>query len=206
MKTTHFIITLTAFFVASSAFSQAAQQAVKVVVKEVKIESIPTPQLQAGNLPAKSWIPKKWMQIDVHFKVAKEKSTDPNPYVDALEFKYYILLNASDPVSKKPILLTSIINYANISTKEIMSHALAFVPPAAINRLLGKTEFTASDVRGVGIEVNYAGQLVGPYAQPAGKWWEDLSKFSVIDGNLLPKHKTPYAPFWGDYDVEAKAQ
>lgn len=207
MKTQHLIITLAAFFAASSAFSQATAPAVKVDIKDVKIESIQTPQIQASNLPAKSWIPKKWMQIDVHFNVKKSKTVDPNPFVDALEFKYYIWLSAVDPVSKKPVLLTSMINYANISSKDLMAHALVFVPPAAINRLLGKTEFTASDVKGVGIEVNFGGQLVGGHSQGAGgKWWEDLSKFTVIDGNLLPKNKTPFAPFWGDYDVEVKAQ
>ncbi len=206
MKTQHLIITLLAFFAVSSAFSQAAPPTVKVDIKDVKIDSIESPQFQASNLPAKSWRPKKWMQVDVHFKVTKAKTVDPNPYVDALEFKYFISLNTTDPVSKKFILLTSTINYVNISSKDLQSHAMAFVSPAAISRLLGKADITVADVKGVGIEVSYGGQIVGGHAQPAGKWWEDLSKFTVIDGNLLPKNKTPYAPLWSDYDVDVKAQ
>ena len=206
MKKQPLIIALLASIAATSAFSQAEPKTVDVKIKDVKIDSIQTPQIQASNLPAKSWVPKKWMQIDVHFNVKKAKTVDSNPFVDGLEFKYYIALNAADPVSKKPYLLTAIISYVNISSKDIMSHALCFVPPAAISRLLGKTDITASDVKAVGIEVNYGGQLVGGHAVPAGKWWEDSSKFSVVDGNLLPKNKTPFAPFWGDYDVDVKAQ
>lgn len=206
MKITPYLSILSMVLAVSPAFSQATPATVKVDIKDVKIESIETPQIQASNLPAKAWRPKKWMQIDVHFNAKKAKTVDTNPYIDTLEFKYYIRLNAVDPVSKKNIVLTSTIYYVNISSKELQSHALAFVPPAAINRLLGKADFTTSDVAGIGIEVSYGGQIVGGHAQPAGKWWEDLSKFSVLDGNLLPKNKTPYAPFWGDYDVDVRAQ
>ncbi|MCE9518957.1 MAG: hypothetical protein K8R87_05260 [Verrucomicrobia bacterium] len=39
-----------------------------------------------------------------------------------------------------------------------------------------------------------------------GKWWEDLSKFAVVDGEILPKLKTPFATLWGDYDVDVKVR
>lgn len=206
MKMQFLIIALMPFIAATSAFSQAALPPVKVDIKDVKFESMETPQFQVSNVPAKSWRPKKWMQVDVHFSAKKAKAVDPNPSIDALEFKFYIGLNAADPATKKPIVLTSTINYVNISTKELQLHALAFVSPAAIARLLGKTDFINADIKAVGIEVSYGGQLVGGHAQPAAKWWEDLSKFTVIDGNLLPKNKTPYAPLWGDYDVDVKVQ
>lgn len=212
MKTQHLIIILVSLLATPAAFSQAVipiatLPTVKVDIKDVKFESIETPRLQASNLPEKSWRPKKWMQIDVHFNAKKAKTGDTNPYIDALEFKYYISLNVADAVTKKYILLTSTINYVNINSKEIQSHALAFVSPASISRLLGKTDFTGADVKAVAIEVSYGGQLVGGHNQgAAGKWWDDLSKFTVIDGNLLPKNKTPYAPYWGDYDVDVKAQ
>lgn len=206
MKITHYLSILSVLLAVSPAFGQATLPPVKVDIKDVKIESIETPQIQASNLPAKSWRPKKWMQVDVHFNAKKAKTVDTNPYIDALEFKYYISLNVVDPVSKKFMVLTSTINYVNISSKELQLHAMAFVSPAAINRLLGKTDFTTSDIKAIGIEVSFGGQIVGGHSQPAGKWWEDLSKFSVVDGNLLPKNKTPFAPFWGDYDVDVKAQ
>jgi len=207
MKAGHYIITLLAFFFASSIFGQAEAPAVKVDIKDVKVDSIETPQINAANVPAKSWRPKKWMQMDVHFNVKKGKTNDTNPYVDSLEFKYFISLNHVDPVTKKFILLTATINYVNVSSKEIQLHAMAFVSPAAIGRLLGKADFTMADVKGIGIEVSHGGQLVGGHTEGApGKWWEDLTKFSVVDGNLLPKYKTPFAPLWGDYDVNVKEQ
>ena len=184
MKTAHLIVFLGSLLASSGAFSQAALPTVKVDIKDVKIDSIETRRRSCtlGSAPT-------------------------NPFVDALEFKYYVSLNAADPVTKKFILLASTINYVNISSKDLQSHAMAFVSPAAISRLLGKTDFTASDIKAVAIEVSYGGQLVGGHNQgAAGKWWDDLSKFSVVDGLLLPKNKTPYAPFWGDYDVDVRAQ
>ena len=53
--------------------------------------------------------------------------------------------------------------------------------------------------------VNFNGQLVGGHSSAGGKFWEtNAAQFSTVDGVLLPKAKTPFAPLWGDYDVDAK--
>ena len=72
---------------------------------------------------------------------------------------------------------------------------LAYVSPSTLRRLLGdgKTFSATSDIKAMAVEISHGGQVVGGYPVGQGKWWEDLSKFSVIDGEILPKSKTPFA-------------
>jgi hypothetical protein len=101
-------------------------------------------------------------------------------------------------------MLTATIIYANVPLKEKV-HALAFVSPAAMARTLEKNIFTAADIKAVGVDVNYGGQTVGGKST-AGKFWDKLESFNVVDGAILPKAKTPFSPIWGDYDLDVKAQ
>ncbi len=200
----NFRLTLTCIAVAFAA-STYAQEAitVKVRVSDLKFAPVPTPQFQISNIPAKPYRPKNWLEIDVTFdaeKAAKEVA-ESGPFVDTLEFKYYVALNKQR--GNKYILLTGSINYSNIAVKE-KSHALAFVSPASLNRLLDKTDFTLGDIKAVGVEVTMGGQPTGGGKSNSGKFWEKLDSFEVTDGLILPKYKTAFAPAWGDYDVEVK--
>ncbi len=124
--------------------------------------------------------------------------------MDQLEFKYYVALNKMTKDGKY-MLLTATIIYTNIPVKDKV-HALAFVSPASRQRaLLDKSDFTIGDIKAVGVEVNYGGQLVGGKSTSA-KFWDNLDSFSLVDGVILPKLKTPFAPVWGDYDVDVKPQ
>lgn len=196
------------FACAFVAFSTAlfAQDAptVRVRVEGLKQSMVGTPQFQVSNVPAKPFRPRNWLEIETTFDAEKaQRAEDPSPFVDQLEFKYYVALNKQDKAGKW-VLLTATIIYVNIPVKD-KEHALAYVSPASMTRLLEKADFTQSDVKAVGVEINYGGQVVGGKST-AGKFWEKMDSFSVVDGAVLPKMKTPFAPLWGDYDVDVKPQ
>lgn len=198
------ILTCLAVSFAVSAYAQEAST-VKVRVTELKSTPVQTPQFQISNIPAKPYKPKNWMEIDVTFDAEKAAKAiaETGPSVETLEFKYYVALNKQRGTPAKYILLTGTINYSNIGVKE-KSHALAFVSPSTLSRLLEKTDFTMGDIKAVGVEVTYGGTPTGGGKSTSGKFWEKMDSFDVTDGAILPKYKTPFAPAWGDYDVEVK--
>jgi hypothetical protein len=100
-------------------------------------------------------------------------------------------------------MLTANIVYLNVIEKEAQ-HAMAFVSPAALERPLEKNTFTNADVKAVGVEVYRNGALAGWMSGAGGRFWEKLDGFSITDGLLLPKAKTPFSVLWGDYDLESK--
>jgi hypothetical protein len=83
---------------------------------------------------------------------------------------------------------------------------MAFASPASLAKVLSNPKYTAPEMapQAVAITATKGGALCGFYNQggPSG-WWEKTENFNVIDGVLLPKNKTPFAPLWGDYDLES---
>ena len=190
---------------------QEGKAAVKVEIKAAAPTIVQTPQFMAPNVGEKKWRPKGWLELDVDFVAKKAKTPgDPSTVIDSLEIKVFIGLAKPDAASKKFTVLTGTMNALNIAGHGVdHSHLLAFISPSALLRLTDNANFNAnSDIKGVGVEINFGGVPVGYYSLPPTpypqRWWADLSKFNTVDGVLLPKVKTPFAPLWGDYDVEVK--
>jgi hypothetical protein len=184
----------------------------QVDFKRVEVGSQNTPQFTAQNVKDKRWNPKIWLEIDAGFSVKKGKvkgEVNPSPIVDNLDFKYYVLLNKRDAQGKF-IMLTASITYLNASEDDRESHAMAFVSPSSLARVLSNPRFTAPEITptAVAIVATKGAAVCGFYSQggPAGAWWEKTENFSIVDGVLLPKSKTPFAPLWGDYDLETAAK
>lgn len=198
-------ITVVGAFSAATAMAQqaAATAAVKVDVKDMKYQQTFTPQFQGSNIVDKRWKPKAWLEVDVTLDVKKANIPgDNSPFVDEIEVKAYVAL-AKTNAEGKMIMLTTSQSYVNASTKDA-AHVLLFAAPNALRKLLDKDFFNA-DVRAVGVEVFHNGNSVGVNSTGGGKFWElNADRFSTVDGVLLPKEKTPFAPLWGDYDLETK--
>lgn len=175
----------------------------KVDIKGIKAESQYTPQIPATNVNDKRWKPKNWLEIDIAFEAKKARVPgDNSTMVDSVDFKYFVVLNKQDKEGKY-VMLTANIVYLNVIEKETQ-HAMAFVSPAALERLLEKNTFSNADVKAVGVEVYRNGALTGWLSGAGGRFWEKLDGFAVTDGLLLPKAKTPFSVLWGDYDLESK--
>lgn len=187
---------------ASAVIGQEVSQEVKVDVRDIKVQAQNTPQFNVGNVVDKRWKPKVWLEVDVDFEAKKAANPqDKSPVIENLEFKFFVGLNKNNNEGKA-VVLTATVTYNNITERE-NQHALVFASPAALARILEKTNFSTSDVKAVGVEIYKGGALAGWKSSNNQRWWGELANFAAIDGVLIPKNKTPFAPLWGDYDLEA---
>lgn len=183
-----------------------ASKAVRTDIRGVTIDGQNTPQFSVPNVKDKRFRPKTWLEMDVAFKADKAKTPENNPVIDSLEFKFYVLLNVRNKEGKLT-LLTASATFVNIMERE-EQHVLMYVSPSSLQRLLQKNTFAATDVSAWGVEIYKDGAAAGPRFISQGNvpFWDKTENFVVVDGELLPKVKTPFAPLWGDYDVEMKQQ
>lgn len=179
---------------------------VKVKIKGAQVDGQFTPQFSVPNVKDKRFRPKSWLELDVAFEADKAPTPDRNPMIDSLEFKFFVLLNVRNKEGKLT-MLTASATFINIMEKE-EAHVLMYVSPASLTKFLQKTTaFTPADVSAFGVEIYKDGAAAGRHISAGGvPFWEKAENFVVVDGALLPKAKTPFAPLWGDYDVEMKVQ
>ena len=188
----------------SMSFAQDASQEIRV--KKVKAVVAPqmTPNIQAQFVTEKRWKPKTWIEIDTQFEVelARALGGEQASY-GALEFKYYLATNAKDKEGKT-IVLSGTINYTNVPAGE--NHALAYISPASLRSALKKEDGGKNDIVAYAVAVSAGGTLLAGDSSMNGRWWEDATKVAIIDGQVVPKGKTPFAVLWGDYDVQSDAK
>ena len=183
----------------------------KLDPKNIKIEQQQTPQIQATNIVDKKWRPKNWLELDTEFSIKLARDVGGRDgSLAGLDVKYYVGLNQNSKEGK-PIVLTGMISYQNVPADE-ESHTMAFVAPSTLKRVLQKDNGGKGDVKAVGCEFVVGGTPIAFVSSTGTAWWYDPStkapsdKFEFEDGAVLGKNKTPFAPFWGDYDVPVRAQ
>ena len=183
---------------------QAQTPTVKVDIKQPKINSIQTPQFNAGNVPDKNWRPKDWLEIDMEFDIKLTQAAGGRSgSLASMTVHYFLGLNGTTSDGRFQVLKGSF-EYVNIPAAE-RCHALAFVSPASLRRVLMKDGFTAgSDLKAWGVEVVVDGQRVAGESSTGKPWWEDTAKLAINENELLAKKDTPFAILWGDYDVGVK--
>lgn len=184
---------------------------VKVEVKQVKVEQQQTPQVQALNIVDKKWRPKNWLEIEVAFdiKLARDAGGRSGS-LGAMEVKYFIGLNQKSEDGKN-VVLTGTVSYKDVPA-DTACFGLAFVSPSTMKRILQKDNGGKGDVVAYGVEVLVGGKRMALGSSTGSPWWFDAAtqglsdKFAFEDSAVLPKSKTPFAPFWGDYDLPVAAQ
>jgi hypothetical protein len=184
---------------------------VKVEVKGVKVEQQQTPQVQALNIVDKKWKPKNWLEIEVAFdiKLARDAGGRSGSLA-AMDVKYFIGLNQKSEDGKN-VVLSGTMSYKDVPA-DTACFGLAFVSPSTLKRILQKDNAGKGDVVAHGVEVLVGGKRVASGSSTGSPWWFDANtqglsdKFAFEDGAVLPKSKTPFAPFWGDYDLPVSAQ
>lgn len=189
----------------AQAQAQDATQ-VKVEIKGLKLDQQQTPQVQAANIVDKRWRPKNWIEIETVFdiKLARDAGGRAGS-LPAMEVKFFVGLNAKNAEGKN-IVLTGSLNYKDIPADN-SGVALAFIAPSTLKRVLQKDNGGKNDVVAHGVDVLVGGQRVAAQSSTGTPWWEDPAtkgpsdKFVFESGAVLPKNKTPFAPFWGDYDL-----
>lgn len=182
-----------------------APATVKITGGKLEIKAIQTPQFSASNVGEKRWRPKEWLEVDLPLQVKLAQSAGGrNGSLASLKVNYYIGLNAQTKDGKFEVIKGSF-DYVDIPAAEDC-HALAYVAPATLRRLLQKENFTPSDIKAWGYEVIVDGQRVAGESSVGSAWWDKADSFSMNDGVMLAKTETPFGILWGDYDVSTKKQ
>lgn len=163
----------------------ARAQNADFVIKKVDVDFVPTPDFQVnGPNPIRnsSGSKKSWVKIDVTF--------DANPeFTEEVTLNYYALLFDQ--------LLTGRVNHINVTRGRDL-HSVMFISPQALDRIakgskaLNRNSFT-------NIAVTAPGGSVGHFKPGArGEWWAGPD-VKPVDGILLNKSDTPFAPLGWDY-------
>lgn len=201
---------LGSLFLAATLQAQApasAETLPSIKVDRIKANVIeqPTPDFSVGNTKGnKRWRAKNWVEVDVEFhaKLApKLKGTYPE-----MQVSVFLVLQKPATDGKMQVLEAKL-DLVNISEGE--NHVLAFVSPSAMKLITEKDiVIVNNDVRGWGVDFFAEGQRVGgDTSLGKGPWWEEKKdQFNFLQGMLLGKAQTPFAPLWGDYDVPVKAK
>ena len=195
---------LAAIVLPSAAFGQAEK--VKVDIKGFKLDQQETPQIQATNVVDKRWKPKAWLEMELamDLKLANDLGGRDGSLPE-MQVKYFVGLNQRTAEGKN-IVLTGSISYKDVPANETVV-AMGFISPSTLKRVLQKDNGGKGDVAAYGCEVLVGGERVAFESSAGGAWWFDPNtqglpdKFAAEDGGVLPKSKTPFAPFWGDYDL-----
>lgn len=178
-----------------------------VDIKKVDLSEQPTPQFAAGNVKDKRWRPKNWIEVDVEFDIKlPPEAGGRNGTFPAMQMNIYLPLQHMTKEGKREVIQGTL-DLVNIPA-DGTCHALAYVSPATMKLIFQKNTLTAvTDVQGWGVEVMIDGERRA-HAASVGKdpWWEKQDSFAFLSGMLLSKSKTPFAPLWGDYDVDVQAK
>lgn len=181
--------------------------AVKLDIKNVKVEEQQTPQITATNIKMKRWTPKNWIEVDVTFdiKLPADAGGRKGSY-SSMQLNIYLALQHMSKDNKREVLAGTL-ELMDIPAGETC-HALAYVSPAMLKAIFQKDNVTASsDIQGWGIEFIAEGKRIAADSS-VGKsaWWEKTEAFAIMQGSLLNKLQTPFASLFGDYDVPVKAK
>ncbi len=184
---------------ATAGLAQDAAASIKISRVDVKLEAQFTPQIQATNIVDKRWRPKQWLEVDVDFKAAIARALGGREGTfPAIEIKYYLAFAGVKSADGKQVVASGTISYKDVPAEE--SHALAFVSPAALKRILQKENGGKADVSVFGVEISAGGAPIAFKSSTGSKFWEAADKIS-FDECIVPKERTPFAPFWGDFDL-----
>ncbi|WP_395715472.1 Amuc_1102 family pilus-like protein [Prosthecobacter sp.] len=176
-----------------------------VDIKRVEVKEQQTPQFAVGNINDKRWRPKNWIEVDVEFdiKLPPEAGGRDGTF-PAMQMNIYLALQHMTKDGKREVLQGTL-DLINIPA-DGPCHALAYVSPATMKNIFQKNTVTAStDVQGWGVEVMIDGERRAQAASIGrDPWWEKQENFAIMSGMVLSKSKTPFAPLWGDYDVQVQ--
>lgn len=174
----------------------ARAQQVKVDVKNINVETMPTPAFAYDGKSKKLPQAQEWVEVEVEFEV---KGTFEDGFVPELEFTYYVVID--DPAKT---MLVERVTHVNIRQDGEM-YSNVFVSPTAIEKLTGSPATSANVVAGVAVEVRFQGALIGgdTTQKSGGNWWQTRPQTA---GQLLKKSDTPFAILWTDRYAEIKME
>ena len=146
---------------------------------------------------------KNFLEVEVSFEwQPRDKDTK---FLDEITLNYYILLNDKSRENRDGTLLTGSVTHTAIPHAKALN-SVRYVSPRTLERFFeGKPPATASAaVNDIGVTITKQGQLVAEGSwKGRGQWWSALKQ---VNGYVLSKNETPFAPLAWDYYEAIKAR
>ena len=187
---------------------EAQQSAHRAKIIKIEGQSQQTPDFQVSGPKDKATNPRHWFEIEAEIEV---ETTDPSGFIPELEAQWFAVI--LDKSSKKPVRLLGKTTFKNLRTKDKKIIISAYIEPDTLERLTGSSRPSDNDIEGYALTISGAGivsegrhaeGLSKATAETKAKWWITWEGQS-LDGLIVPKSKTPFAPLWTDRYPTEKA-
>ena len=211
--------TASRFFSALSALMLAvpvaawAQNTPEAVINKVDGALVNTPSISYSGPPAKNATQKKWLEVETTFNwQPSQPKTQADLFTDDLTANYYILLKNPSPQYPQGALLTGQASLCSVPAKSIDPknselRTVVYVSPRTLDRMFAGKPPTDinSAVIDIGVTLSKQGEVIAQksFKSAQGGWWPQLQQ---VNGYVLNKQETPFAPLNSDYYEQVKKQ
>lgn len=184
--------------VIQAAHLHAQQANTEFQIVSITPSLVTTPEYSINYGPKNKKVAKNkdFVELEVSFDW-QPKSKDPQ-FLDDLTVNYYVLLNNKSKEFPKGALLTGSVTHTAIPQAKGLNSVM-YVSPRTLERFFdGKAPTTlGSAIVDVGVTITKQGQLVAEKSwKGKGQWWSNLQQ---VNGYVLNKSETPFAPLAWDY-------
>lgn len=188
---------------ASSAFAQKANT--EFQINAITPDLVTTPEYSINYGPKNKKVSKNkdFVELEVSFDW-QPKAKEPK-FLDDLTINYYVLLDNKSRENPKGTLLVGSVTHTAIPQAKGMNSVM-YISPRTLERFFeGKSPSTVkSAIVDVGVTITQQGQLVAEKSwKGKGQWWSSLQQ---VNGYVLNKSETPFAPLAWDYYEAIKAR
>lgn len=190
---------------AAAVASSHAQQNTEFQITKITPDLVTTPEYSINYGPKNKKVPKNkdFVELEVSFDW-QPRAKGPK-FLDDLTVNYYVLLNNKSKEYPKGTLLIGSVTHTAIPQGKGMNSVM-YISPRTLERFFdGKAPGTAaSALVDVGVTITKQGQLVAEKSwKGKGQWWSSLEQ---VNGYVLNKNETPFAPLAWDYYEAIKAR
>ena len=192
----------------SLAAATAKEIAHKVVIKSIETVIQQTPEFQVNGIKNKKFNPRHWLEIEAELEVQTTNDKgelDSKGFIPEITANWFVIIK--DKESGKPMMLTGKVTFREIRTKDKKAYVSAYIRPDTLEKLTGENKPSDKDIEGVALVISGPG-IVSEGEHKKGlqkatvhedtQWWV-TSRYKTVDGAVLAKSKTPFAPLWTDY-------
>jgi hypothetical protein len=183
-------------FAVSVAYGQQGRTRVGVEFRKFEFNNVPTP-VYKPTTHSGATREYDWLQVYAEYSAAGGEKG----WIDELQFNWSVLVKQENG---RYLLFHAQATYQDIETQANQHRVAVYIRPAIARRYCGKNRIPKSDIW-VHVEVSSEGRVVAKedYSRsrsPGANWWKtgDTRGVQVMEGALLTRDKTPFAPL--DYD------
>ncbi|MBJ7258598.1 MAG: hypothetical protein JHD33_03585 [Chthoniobacterales bacterium] len=178
--------------------AQAQQANTEFQITSITPDLVTTPEYSISYGPKNKKVPKNkdFLELEVSFDW-QPRGKDPK-FLDDLTISYYVLLNNKSKEYPKGAVLTGSVTHTAVPQAKALNSVM-YISPRTLERFFdGKAPTTVSAaVADVGVTITKQGQLVADKSwKGKGQWWSTLQQ---VNGYVLNKSETPFAPLAWDY-------